>query len=235
MNEWILRVDGNHEKRFVEPDGEFGSNTLEAVRSYQVSNFLPSDGRVGESTWSALLGLEMFNCFDLPKPFVNAPNEHQCWAGATAMVLKQERANTKRPPGVQFNTLHSGQTGSIENSHENMQRFALAHNLQMLKADALTCLQLVNLLDQFGRLMLNIRGINPNMQPGRADDGHFVNLVGARGNGQPNGTAITIYNPTGGYSGGRVVTASYHQLKARFPKLSYQVFYTFGNISKPIA
>ena len=235
LNKWILKVDGNYDWRYCKPDGDFGPNTRDRVKEYQVAMFLLKDGIVGSKTWAALLGIEMYNCFDLPSPFVDAPNQYQCWAGATAMELRQGSPNRTKPAGVAFESLPGGATGGIENSHANMQKFANHHKLQMFKAEALTCLQLTNLIDQFGRLMLNIKGVNSNMQAGAADDSHLVNLVGARGDGQSSGTTLTIYNPSGVFSGGgRVITASYNYLKSKYPKLTYQVFYNFSNRSTPI-
>lgn len=234
LNKWILKADGNHNSRYCEPDGVFGSYTKGIVKDYQLEMFLLKDGIVGNKTWSALLGTETYNCFDLPLPFVNAPNEHQCWAGATAMELKQAAPNTTKPPGVVFETLPGGQTGGIDNSHSNMQRYATSHSMQMYQGELYSCQQLVRLIDQYGRLMLNIKGVNSSMTTGSPDDSHLVNLVGARGTGQPDGTTITIYNPSGDFGTGRVITASYQYLKSKYPKLSYQVFVKFSNRSAPI-
>lgn len=235
LNKWILKKDGNYDWRYCEPDGDFGPQTRDLVKEYQVAMFLLKDGKVGSKTWSALYGVEMYNCFDLPTPFVNAPNQYQCWAGATAMELRQGAPNTTEPAGVMFETLPGGGTGGVENSHANMKKFADHHNLQMFKAEALSCLQLINLLDQFGRLMLNIKGVNSSMQTGTPNDSHLVNLVGARGTGQSDGTTITIYNPSGSVGGGgRVITASHRYLKSKYPKLTYQVFYNYSNRSTPI-
>lgn len=232
LNEWNRKNGRSYD--IIETDGDFGPKTRDAVKSYQLAMFLRKDGKVGNMTWSALLGIEMYNCFDLPSPFVKAPNQYQCWAGATAMELKQPTPNTTRPPGVQFESLAGGAVGGIENSHANMRKFANFHGMQMFEAEKLTCLQLTNLIDQFGRLMLNIKGVNSSMQNGTADDSHLVNLVGARGTGQPDGTTMTIYNPSGEFGTGVVITASYKYLKAVYPKLTYQVFYKFENRSTPV-
>ena len=233
LNKWILRKDGNYDVLYCEPDGAFGPNTSDIVKSYQTSMFLSRDGIVGAKTWAALLGTETYNCFDIPANFVKAPNKYQCWAGATAMELKQSTPNTTKPPGVLFETLPGGLTGGIENSHENMQRFATSHGMQMYKAEGYSCFQLVRLLNQYGRLMLQIKGVNFDMKNASPDDSHFVNLVGARGNGLPDGTTFTINNPSGSGSD-MVIVESYQYLKTKFPKLSYQVFVRFSNRSAPI-
>jgi len=235
LNKWILKVDGSYNYRYCEPDGVFGPNTNEIVKDYQLAMFLMKDGIVGSKTWAALLGTETYNCFDLPTPFVKSPNQFQCWAGATAMELKQGSPNTTKPPGVAFETLPGGATGGIEISHANMKRYATSHSMQMYQAEAYSCLQITKLIDQYGRLMLNIKGVNSNMTNGSPDDSHFVNLVGARGNGQPDGTTLTIYDPSGDVGSGTVITASYQYLKSKYPKLTYQVFCKFSNSSGPIS
>ena len=111
LNKWILKEDGHYNYRYCEPDGDFGPNTRDTVKDYQVTMFLLKDGIVGSKTWAALLGMETYNCFDLPIPFVKAPNQYQCWAGATAMELKQgSPPNTTKPAGVIFETLSGGAT-----------------------------------------------------------------------------------------------------------------------------
>lgn len=233
LNKWSKKEYGSIGPH-CEPDGHFGPKTLETVKSFQVAVFLYTDGKVGSRTWSALLGTEMYNCFDLPLPFVAAPNQYQCWAGATAMLLKRSSPVTTQPSGVSFETLPGGGVGGLENSHGNMQKFANAHGMQMFKAEGLTCLQLVNLVDQFGRLMLNIKGVNSTMANGSPSDSHLLNLVGARGDGQASGTTITLYNPSAVGYGGRVITHGYQYFKSRYPKMTYQVFYKYSNNSSRI-
>lgn len=233
LNKWILREDGNYDVRYCKPDGFFGPNTNDIVKSYQRAMYLSKDGVVGKMTWAALLGTETYNCFDIPDPFVRAPNKYQCWAGATAMELKQSMPNTKKPAGVQFEALPGGLTGGIYNSHENMQRFATSHSLQMYRGEMFSCLQITRLVQQYGRLMLNIKGVNSGMTTGSPDDSHLVNLVGVRGNGEPDGTTFTINNPSGDGSD-MIIIESYKYLKAKFPKFTYQVFVHFSNRSAPI-
>ena len=204
------------------------------VRSFQVNVFLYKDGKVGSRTWSALMGIEMYNCFDLPLPFVAAPNQYQCWAGATAMLLKRSAPVTTQPAGVQFETLPGIGLGGLENSHSNMKKYANAHGMQMLKGGSMSCLQLVNLVDQFGRLMLNIKGVTSSMNNGQPNDSHLLNLVGARGDGQAGGTTVTLYNPSATGFGGRVITHGYSYLKSKYPNLTYQVFYKFSNSSQRV-
>lgn len=233
LNKWVKKEDGKYAET-LDPDGDFGNKTRDLVKRFQVNVFLYKDGKVGKMTWAALLGVEMYNCFDLPAPFVAAPNKYQCWAGATAMLLKRGAPVTTEPAGVNFEKLPGGATGGLDNSHENMRKFADYHDLAMLKAENLTCLQLCNLVDQFGRLMLNIKGVNSDMKKASSNDSHLLNLVGVRGDGQSNGTTVTLYNPSAiGYDG-KIVTASYKYLKSLYPKLTYQVFYKYSNSSTPI-
>ncbi|MCB1025423.1 MAG: hypothetical protein KDB79_13590, partial [Acidobacteria bacterium] len=161
---------------------------------------------------------------------VRAPDPYRCWAASGAMLLGRG-APLSRTPGVNFETQPSGVVGGIDNSHANMQKFADYYDMTMIKAEYFSCLQLVTELYRYGRLMLNIKGINSNMTASNPDDSHLVVMIGARGDGEPRGTTITLYNPSGG--GGKV-TSSYHYLKSKYPKLTYQVFYTLKNRSNPI-
>ena len=230
LNDWLKREDDD---RYCEPDGAFGPYTRDVVKSYQRLMYLSNDGIVGNMTWAALLRTESYNCFDIPEPFVRAPNKYQCWAGATAMELRQAAPNTKKPAGVMFETLPGGQTGGILNTHDNMQRFATSHSLQMYKGEMFSCLQITKLVQQWGRLMINIKGVNSGMTTGSPDDSHLVNIVGVRGNGEPDGTTLTINNPSG--DGGDVyIIESYKYLKSKYPKLTYQVFVNFSNRSAPV-
>lgn len=218
----------------LKTDGDFGSKTRDLTKDFQVSVFLYKDGKVGSKTWAALQKIEKYNCFDLPKPFVAAPNQYQCWAGATAMLLKRSAPVTTRPAGVDFETLPGGGVGGLGNSHANMRKYATAHGLQMLQGETMSCLQLVNLIDQFGRLMLNIKGVSSSMTSSSPNDSHLLNLVGARGTGEAGGTTITLYNPSAVGFSGRVITQSYQSLKAQYPKLTYQVFYKTSNSSSRV-
>jgi len=235
INKWSKHEYGKFAE-IIKTDGAFGSITKRKVKDFQVSCFLYKDGIVGSKTWSALLGNEMYNSFDLPIPFVSAPDEYTCWAGATAMLLRKSGhiPLKPRPSGIAFEILPGDRTGGVENSHANMQKFANHHHIQMFKAEQLSCIQLCNLVDQFGRLMLNIKGINSKLQKTSPDDSHLLILAGVRGTGQRGGTTITLYNPSAVGWGGRVSSASYNYFKNKYPRLTYQVFYSYSNRSVPV-
>lgn len=233
LNKWSQKEYGPTGP-YCKPDGDFGPNTRDTVKSFQVNNFLYKDGKVGSNTWSALLGTETINSFDLPLPFVAAPNQYQCWAGATAMLLRRHTPVTTQPAGVVFETLPGGGVGGLNNSHANMKKFADAHNMQMYKGENISLSQLANMVHLFGRMMLNMKGVNSNLANGSPDDSHLLILAGARGSGSPGSTTITLYNPSAGNSGGRVITHSYQYFKSQYPKMTYQIFYTHSNSSSRI-
>lgn len=232
LNQWLVVEYGNDAKTLV-PDGEFGNNTLTVVRDFQLTCHLVKDGVVGARTWAALEQSEEYNSFDFPSPFVAAPNQYQCWAGATAMLLRRNTAATERPDGVNFEDLPNNQTGGLENSMENMKRFATAHNMQIESGSNYGCKKLIELLKTHGRLMLNMKGVNSLMTKGSDSDSHFVILVGARGTGLDSTTTISVWNPSG--SGGKFATVcSYQYFKSRYPNMLYQILHTTGNRSVPI-
>lgn len=214
-------------------NGKFNSHTKEYVRNFQKAAYLLEDGVVGYKTWSALLGTEAFNCFDFPPDYIPAPNKHQCWAGATAMLLNQiGSANTTQPAGVKFEDLGGGVIGGINNSHQNMRKFADAHGMQMFEGENLSCTQICYLVSNNGRLMLDMKGVNSDMKTGKSNDSHFVILAGVRGDGTAAGTTITLKDPSGGTI--QTITASFQYLKNKYPKITYQVFCLLNNYSSPI-
>ncbi len=229
LNKWLKEVDGE-DAFLLETDKDFGNYTKEAVEDFQHAKYLYKDGMVGKLTWAALLETERFNYFDFPNPSVRAPDSYRCWAASAAMLLRRGSPLPKTP-GVDFELQPNGTVGGIGNSHENMKKFADSHDMTMVKAEGFSCLQLTTLLYRYGRLMLNIKGVTTSMTASKPDDSHLVLMVGARGDGNPSGTTITVYNPSGG--GGKI-TSSYQYLKSKYPKLTYQVFYTLSNRSMPI-
>ena len=228
LNKWLIEVDGEIADT-LETDMDFGTLTDIAVRDFQHQKHLFEDGKVGKLTWAALLGIEMYNCFDIPPSRIVAVDKYTCWAAATATLLGKP-APIPATPGVDYEKQPNGTPGGINNSHENMQEFANKNNMQMFKAEQLTSLQLVNLIDQFGRLMLNMKGVSSDMKHSTPEDSHLVNLLGARGNGQRDGTTLTVWNPS---NGGEKIVRSYRWFKNRFPRMTYQVFYTYANKSTP--
>lgn len=229
LNKWIEKKDGKW-ALLLETDKDFGNKTKEVVEDFQHKKFLYKDGIVGDLTWAALLENEGFNYFDIPANLLRAPDAYRCWAASAAMLLKRN-APLPRTPGVDFESQPDGTLGGIGNSHENMKKFADYHDMTMVRAEGFSCLQLTTLLYRYGRLMLHIKGVNTNMIASSSDNSHLVLMLGARGDGQPSGTTITIYNPS---NGGGKITSSFRYLKSRYPRLTYQAFYTLSNRSMPV-
>ncbi len=228
LNKWLIEREGA-DALTIDTDKDFGNITKETVKDFQYTKYLYSDGIVGKMTWAALLETERFNYFDIPT-LIRAPDPYRCWAASGAMLLKRG-SPLPRTPGVDFETQPSGVVGGIENSHANMQKFADYHDMSMVKAEHYSCLQLVTDIYRYGRLMLNIKGVNTDMKASKPEDSHLVVMIGARGDGEPHGTTITIYNPS---NSGSKSSNSYHYLKSKYPKLTYQVFNTLHNRSNPI-
>ena len=210
--------------------GNFGEKTSEFVRNFQVSAFLQKDGVVGKMTWAALLGIETFNCYDEPFKQVKATTDYDCWSASTATLLDQGTVNTIRPSGVHFQDLGNGKIGGIGNSHENMQKYANYHKMQMLQGGNMTCTQLCSLVYNYGRLMIHVRGITSQLTKGTPDDSHLMMILGVRGDGTPGGTTVRFYEPTSDTT----IVETYQYQKNRFSQMTYQVFYMLYNWSKPI-
>lgn len=213
----------------IKVNGQFNDHTYSFVLDFQTKAYLLPDGKVGKMTWSALLGTEAYNCFDKPDPVVNAPDETGCWAGALGMLLKRTGPVTTKPIIVEFEQI-ANKIGGIKNTHENMKKWAHFHYVEMLEGE-LNCVQLCNLVNNFGRIMLNMRGINSQLQSGIQDDSHLLILMGVRGDGTANGTTMTLCNPSS--SSERYITDSYAYLRNRFREMTYQCFYVLSNNSAP--
>lgn len=229
------RVDPDY-LQDIKVNGQFNLHTKKFVQWFQNAANLYKDGKVGQKTWAALLGEEKYNCFDLPN-FVMATDSTDCWAAATAMLLDQPCTINKSmisDNSIIFENRTDGQVGGLYNSDENMQKFSRFFNFEMVKGE-LTCTQLCELVKNYGRIMLNMRGVNSYMHGGKAEDSHLVILVGVRGGGNPNDTTLLIYNPsaTPGKAGVRI-NASYQYVRSQYNKFTWQAFYFLANWAEPI-
>ncbi len=220
----------------IKVNGKFNAHTKKFVENYQDSAMLYKDGKVGAKTWAALLGEEKYNCYDLPN-LVSANDETDCWAAATAMLLDQpypiERSMVS-DQSIIFENRTDGKVGGLFNSDESMRAFSHYFNFEMVKGE-LTCSQLSELVHRYGRIMLNMKGVDSYMNGGNSNNSHFVVLVGLRGGGNAGDTTLLMYNPsaTPGNAGVRL-NASYQYFRWKYPKFTFQAFYFLPNWSEPI-
>lgn len=230
LNQKLKKQDRGIYQDDIKINENFGSHTKEFVKNFQYSAFLLDDGVVGSKTWAALLGTEKFNCYDEPAKRVPATGQYDCWAATTATLLNQTSCNNTQPAGVDFESLGGGKVGGLKNTHTNMKKFANYHKMQMLEGDNMNCLQLCYLVYNFGRLMINVKGIDSGLNNSSPDDSHLMMILGMRGDGNSGGTTLRLYDP----SGNNQIIDSYQYLRNRFPKMTYQVFYMLNNYSKPV-
>lgn len=230
LNQKLKPEDRIEFSQDIKVNGNFNHHTKEFVKNFQLAAFLKKDGAVGPKTWAALLGTEMFNCYDEPAKQVAATSDYDCWAASTGTLLNQMSVNKTQPPNVIFEQLKNGGVGGLDNDPANMKRFADFHGMQMLEGSNMTCTQLCYLVYNFGRLMINVRGITSRLKKGTDQDSHLMMVIGVRGDGTPNGTTVRFYEP----SGDDTIVSSYQYQKNRFPQMTYQVFYMLNNYSQPI-
>jgi hypothetical protein len=230
LNEKVKREYRAKIMEDIKVNGTFDTHTKTFVKDFQLAAFLKKDGTVGKKTWAALLGTEMFNCYDQPFKQVPATSDYDCWAASTGTLLNQSACNRTQPAGVDFQQLGGGIIGGIENSHANMKKFADYHGMQMLEGGNMTCTQICYLVYNFGRLMINVRGITSRLKKGSPNDSHLMMILGVRGDGTPNGTTVKFYEPTSDTT----IVESYQFQKNRFPQMTYQVFYMLNNYSQPV-
>jgi hypothetical protein len=227
--DWDYRHD-------IKVNGQYNTHTKRFVEMYQNAANLYKDGKVGKMTWAALLDQEKYNCFDLPE-FVQASDPTDCWAASTAMLLDQPTPINKSmvlDNTIDFETRTDGCVGGLGNSDDNMRKFARYFNFEMVKGE-LTCQQLCELFKYYGRIMLNMKGVNSYMRGGKSEDSHLIILVGLRGGGNANDTTLLMYNPscTPGNAGVRI-NCSYQYFRNQYSKFTHQAFYFLANWSEPI-
>jgi hypothetical protein len=211
--------------------GKFHNHTLHFVDRFQSYARLETDKIVGPMTWAALRDTEQYNYFDQPTPGVKAADGFTCWAAGTAMLRKESQPNTTRVGGVTFETQPNGKIGGLLNSDANMLKFARHYNFGSVVGQTITCQALCGLVKMFGRVMINIKGVLPNLSNGTLNDSHLVVVAGVRGDGTPNGTTLTIYDTS---PDSNLFVTSFSYLKSRFPHFIFQCFYSYSNKSSKL-
>ncbi len=234
LTQKLTQIDPNGwELDDLEGKDKFDKETDDLVKSYQEAARLPIDGMVGDRTWNALTGWELFNSYDDNFNYVPAPNKYHCWAAATAMMKGETSPNMSEPLGVLFENIKGVGTAGINNEDSNMEKFAKYHGFTMVRESGINSLTLCGMVAVFGRVMLNMRGVTSLLTAASANDSHFVVLTGLRGSGSPGGTTLRIFNPSIRKTDQRIV-ASYSYLKGKYPGLTYQAFYRITGSSKSI-
>lgn len=155
-------------------DGIFGLKTVAAVKQYQTSRRLRSDGIVGRNTWRSL-GVTI----DISQRVIlyGQPTNMTCWSAAATMLLG---SNMSVGPG----SANTGPRGGLLPSFSNVQSFADSYGLRMNAPQCWTTQGVANLLRR-----------GPVWVAGWVPTGHAVVYGGIHGDGAPDGTLIVVYDP----------------------------------------
>ena len=184
-------------------DGDFGGNTLAAVRRYQDAEWLVVDGIAGQCTQNALFDAEAYAPVRHSRPFIPQPNDSTCWAAATAMLKRSS------VPAVIAATPADliGSGGGLRNASQfedwrpMTERYARAHGLRFYPPQSWIPQAFADLL-RFGPVMVdtlwNVSGYLTRVPSGyQGSPGHMTLVVGVRGDNDATGkgTTLMVYDP----------------------------------------
>lgn len=212
---------------YLPVDGIFGTPTRNAVLAFQRRNWLIEDGSVGLCTWNALLGHEAYTPILNTVHFIPQPTSETCWAASAAMLTGTTvQAVVARTPSNLV--LADGSLANYSDSDDpitHANRFARANSLSLVgAASSWTVSALVTQL-QRGPLMFDLLWHSDEYAQGRGSAGHFIVVVGIRGDNDPSGrgTTLRIYDPWPP-GAGRKYSVCYHDWIRDVPTGTYHVF-----------
>jgi hypothetical protein len=162
-------------------DAVFGPLTNAAVKAFQSSMRLTSDGVVGQQTWRALgATIEI----DHRVTLFPQPTNMTCWSAAATMLFGNM--------SVGSGGAATGPSGGLGTSYSNVATFARAFGLTMHPPMTWTVQGLAGLLR---RSPLWVGGVQPLGSPTGVQAGHAVVVGSMWGNGDADGSMLLIYDP----------------------------------------
>lgn len=184
-------------------DGDFGGNTLAAVRRYQDAEWLVVDGEAGQCTQNALFDAETYAPIRHSRPFIPQPTNSTCWAAATAMLKRSTVAAVKAATPSDMWTESGGlyNQSDVANWVPQTERYARAHGLRYYPPASWTPQGFAALV-RSGPIMVdtlwNTTGYLTRIPSGyQGSPGHMTLVVGVRGDNDPvgKGTTLMVYDP----------------------------------------
>lgn len=183
-------------------DGDFGGNTLAAVRRYQDAEWLVVDGIAGQCTQNALFDLETYAPVRHMRYFIPQPTDNTCWAASTAMLK-----NSTVPAVIAATPPDLIAGGGLSNSSNQedwrpaSERFARAHGLRVYGPQSWIPQAFAGLV-RHGPVMVStlwqVGGYLKRVPGGyEGSPGHMTLVVGVRGDNDPTGkgTTLMVYDP----------------------------------------
>jgi hypothetical protein len=180
-------------------DGKYGPDTLSAVRKFQDKERLPqssSEGAVDVCTWNALQNSEAYPPVHHIVPLIPQPDRGTCWAACAAALTNKtvEEVVASTPPELIYR-------GGIRNysgvdDWRPLEDFAKSQGLQMFPPQSWVLEAFRNQIAE-GPIMVNMLTDADRYVEHIPSNGHFVVIVGIRGDSDPSGkgTALSIQDP----------------------------------------
>jgi hypothetical protein len=207
------------------PDGIFGNLTLTAVRKFQADNWLVVDGEVGPCTFNAATGRETYAPILHFTSFIPQPTQTTCWAAATAMLR-----NSSVPIVVsQTPSDLILADGSLANVSEQTdwepatRRYANAHRLRYVGPMSWGMDKLKTTLSR-GPIAFDMLWNTGEYLANLGSSGHFIVVVGMRGDDTGPGTTLRIHDPWPP-STGKVYSVGLSKWLQTVPTRTYRSFF----------
>ncbi len=212
-------------------DGDFGGNTLAAVRRYQDQAWLVVDGEAGQCTQNALFDTEAYAPVQHLRPFIPQPTNSTCWAAATAMLKRSSVAAVKAATPSDMWSESGGlyNQSDVANWIPQTERYARAHGLRYYPPSSWIPQAFAGLV-RHGPVMVdtlwNVSGYLTRIPSGyQGSPGHMTLVVGVRGDNDPTGkgTTLMVYDPWEP-NVGKKWRVSYHRWVTEVSTRTYRLF-----------
>lgn len=158
----------------IKEDGIFGPKTDAAIRQFQASKGVISNGIVDANTWRSL---GVTNDISQRVKLYGQPTDMTCWSAAATMLLGIAMS-------VGPGSAATGPKGGLKPSFSNVKNFADSYGLHMHAPQCWAVPGIANLLRR-----------GPVWVAGWVPFGHAVVYGAIHGDGTPEGTLIVIYDP----------------------------------------
>lgn len=207
-------------------NGTYDAHTQQAVRDFQRQSWLAIDGIAGPCTQLAALGQETFSPILHNVRYLQQPTPTTCWAAAVAMMksttIDSVRLVTPTDMLLPDGSLRNEAEGPTPRTDLH-RRFARIHGLHHHPAQCWLMSALLRKLSS-GPLMIEALWNVNTFLAGGGSAGHYVVIIGARGNGEADGTTLRIYDPETPANGGGIYSNSYQSILRRVPLATYAIF-----------
>ena len=208
-------------------DGVYGPNTLSVVHEFQHSEHLPlspSDGTIDICTWNSLKNTEAYVPIYHDVPFIPQPDPGTCWAACTAALRNTtvQEVIASTPPEL----ISNGRIRNYSNVDDwtPLNNFAKTQGLELFPPMSWELTAFRNLIAE-GPIMVDMLTYAKRYTAQIGSVGHFVVIVGIRGDGHPagKGTVLCIQDPFPPCIGERY-SVNFFEWINEMPARTYNIF-----------